>query len=593
MFRTRPSFLVLVVSLFLAGCGGGSTSPGSGQPANSKASPAVAVARADVEEAAKAAAANVAVVKRSSRGRSGSTAAPVILFEERHNSKAGQIQEAMAMLRLHDRYGLKNIALEGYLKDEPPINTEWMLKASNSASRPRVIISLLKEGEISSAEFMKLSFDDVKLHPIEKASEYNVGLSAEGEDAPILYLVAVAQKSLKQEHVPKLLAFKRKIQALPANSVAQSREQDKLMRFIVGVDPWANEKFAALSDPKKSMAMSGEQHLALAEEIEKRATQANLDIPSNQKSGMANYLAFWRGRMGASQTMVDSIVELANRPDVTVVVAPIGAFHTEGMCNLLEKANCPFAVLTPLSLKNDQNSGDLSGKAFERKYQRQSVFSEGLSKLLAPVFATRAKNKKPQNVLETEWFQAKTETYSFTDRIVRQVLGGPTTWNSSGDGKGPGGAPPPAAAGAGGSVGPPPNSGGGSAPPPAGSGGPLLFGFNNDDFHGKRVYVDPRRIEIVPAAPGSKRKAVLFPIIINRDDPDRRTELWVKATFSKEDAERRTAEELLAKALTEVQRERAPRTKAEDKIGRIQITDDIHAAVSKTRRGALSVSLGV
>jgi len=118
--------------------------------------------------------------------------------------------------------------------------------------------------------------------------------------------------------------------------------------------------------------------------------------------------------------------------------------------------------------------------------------------------------------------------------------------------------------------------------------------FSDDDLRGKRIRIDPRRIEVVPAAPGSKRNAVLFPIILNPDDSARRKELWVKAALTKEVDDRRSVENLLRDALQEIVREPPdPRDRAEDRRGRIQITDDVHAAVSETRQGAISVSLGV
>jgi hypothetical protein len=58
------------------------------------------------------------------------------------------------------------------------------------------LVSLLQEGEISSAEFMKLLYDDVRPHAVEKRGEYDVSISPKGEAAPDNYLLMIAEKSL-------------------------------------------------------------------------------------------------------------------------------------------------------------------------------------------------------------------------------------------------------------------------------------------------------------------------------------------------------------------------------------------------------------
>jgi hypothetical protein len=291
--------------------------------------------------------------------------------------------------------------------------------------------------------------------------------------------------------------------------------------------------------------------------------------------------------------MVAAIGDVARNPQVAMVAGLIGAFHTSGMSQQLGQMGVPYAVLRPLAMDNEKTAGSLGNAAFERKYGRKSVFSEGLGKQLMDTFP--ATKKKPQQVLQTEWFQAKSETYLMTDRIVRRVLA------LNGGGAGKGGGLPPRTGGGPGSSGPPPGgppSGGAAgaegAPPQPPSGGPPLWGFSDDDLHGKRVRVDPRRIEVVPAAPGSRRNAVLFPIVLNPDDPARRRELWVKAALTKDMDDRRSVEDLLRDALQDIVEEQpGPRERAEDRRGRIQITEDVHAAISESRQGAISVALGV
>lgn len=575
----------LIPIVFLAGCGG-SPSASAPQP----------VARPELRKVAQTASEALAKIQNS--GGSGNTFAPVILFEERHDLRAVQVQEAISMARMHDQFGMKDIALEGYLKDEGPVDTSWIKKACGSEganARARAVVSLLREGEISSVEFMKLVYDDIRLHAVEERSEYSVSVSAKGESAPYDYLIAIGEKTVPQSKYPELQAIDEQLKSLPKGSPEAKRVVQRLIDTILSGDPWAKEKYDLLNDPVKSQALSGEDHLALAEEIEKHAQQVGVSIGGDEKQAMEEYIKFWRGRMAASHTMVAAIRDVAKAPEVALVSGVIGAFHTSGMSQELGKMGVPYAILRPLGMDDKKTAGSLGNAAFERKYARKSVFSEGFGKQLMSVFPVA--NKKPQHVLQTEWFQAKSETYLMTDRIARRVLAA----NGGGVGKG-GGLPPSSGSIGGGSGGPPPSSppsGGGAAgsggtPPQPPSDSSPPFGFSDDDLNGRRARIDPRRIEIVPAAPGSKRNAVLFPIVFNPDDPARRKEFWVKAALVQEFDDRKSVEDLLRDALQDIVKEPAgPKEKAEDRRGRIQITEDVHAAISETRKGALSVALGV
>jgi hypothetical protein len=466
--------------------------------------------------------------------------ATIILFEERHNSRVAQLQEAIAMVRLHERYGLKDVPLEGYLQDGPQLDDGWARKlfgARSSVQRARTLVMLLREGEISSAEFMALMYDDLRLHAVENSNEYNVTASPAAEQAPIVYLYAIAQRSLGPGNEGELRQFQQRIAATPANSQARRAEQKKLIEYILSVDPWVHEKYQLLNDPKRSMALSGEEQQSLAEEIEEHARRSGATIEAADREAMRQYIAFWRGRMGASRTMVENTKRVATGSAVSVVAGPIGAFHTHGMVAMLREARCPFAVITPLAIKNDQTTGDLTD-GFDRKYEQRSVFSEGLSRMLEEAFpnAKTPRAKKPEPVLQQEWFQAKAQTYQFTEMIVEKVLAG-----------GAGAPPPPSGPGGGRAAMPP------SGRPPGGGGvGVPPYGFSDDDLRGAHVSVDPHSIEVVLAAPGSTRKAVLFPLVFHPDNAAKRRVIWVKASYSREPGDRRGTEDLLQDAIRAV-----------------------------------------
>ena len=95
-----------------------------------------------------------------------------LIFEEQHLSRTAQIQEAMSLVRLYRDVGLRHVVLEGYLQDRPAIRAGWAAERRlNEAVYLDVVTTLLRDGEISAAEFLKLTFDDVVLHPGETSSE--------------------------------------------------------------------------------------------------------------------------------------------------------------------------------------------------------------------------------------------------------------------------------------------------------------------------------------------------------------------------------------------------------------------------------------
>src|SRR5262245_61893280 len=59
----------------------------------------------------------------------------IFIFEEYHNSRVGQLQIATMLLRLHDRYRLKRIGLEGALQSPRPLDGAWFHNAGGPETR--------------------------------------------------------------------------------------------------------------------------------------------------------------------------------------------------------------------------------------------------------------------------------------------------------------------------------------------------------------------------------------------------------------------------------------------------------------------------
>jgi hypothetical protein len=314
----------------------------------------------------------VEVVGMTSGGEKG---APILILEELHNSRAGQVQHAISLVRLHDKYNLRLIGLEGYLKERPKIDTNWFKSPGNTpVEKARVTVRLLQEGEISAAEFMALTYDDISLIPVEDQAGYNVELGEGAIDA-VLNLSARIDSNLG-ENVRKKL------------------------------DEASNGK-----------PLSAEDQLSMAEDIERRRVERGIQLSASEQVAWASWLAFWRGRAGGNRTMFDSTVQATERLGAPIIAMNVGSAHTQGICKLLKASGYPFAVLTPTVTKDRNERGDLE-EGFDRKYKKMSVFSVGfLTEALQNSF------KKPEPSIPNSWFQAKAETYLFVDRIAAQILG--------------------------------------------------------------------------------------------------------------------------------------------------------------------------
>lgn len=515
--------------------------------------PSPPVLKTDIAAIASEACEGVGVVKETGEGVSG---APVVILEEDHSSRAGQIQHAITLVRLYNRHNLRHIALEGYLKERPPIETDWWQDASEGLEPSREVhvgVRLLREGEISAAEFMKLVYDDVNIIPVETISEYDKELSDDAATAPHLCLLKIAQESLGEEHVHDLMRFQEEIEG--ATGDGREQKTKEMFNYILSADPWAAETAKKLETMAAGQALSTGGHLDIARETQSRAEEKGVSLEPEEKQAMADYIAFFEARQKASTTMTRLTGETADQKNVTIIALNVGYAHTANICSRLRAVDRPFAVVRPLVLENGEHDGDLTWEMFDRKRQRVSVFSEGFTSVLMAAFPG-PEQKKPEPVLSEAWCQAKSELYLFTERITQGILGPPSP---------PEGGPP--------------------------------YGFADDEFDGRWVRIDPNRITIVPDDEETgEGRAVLFPVTLNPEDPRRRTEVWVKAGKGATEAsetEERDVEAMLFRALEDVQAEKAASAKAEDAAGRVQITLATTAACAKTQSAARAVRVTI
>jgi hypothetical protein len=467
----------------------------------------------DPSAAAKQAAEGAGQVQFSQAGNRG---APIFLLEEQHNSRLQQMQHALVMTRLHEKSGLVDVVLEGYLLDGNKVDLtpyRQMLRGLSPAQRAEIVVQLLKEGEISGAEFVGLVFDDVTLHPCEVKAQHGVTVSDQATKGMLGYLQAIARVDM----------------------------------------PWVQKKLEIIKDEKKMLAIGTFGQKALYESIRDYAAKKSVAVSESDKKGMDEYLAFWTGRAKADQTMFDVARSVADSKGKSAVVMNIGALHTKRQSELCTQEKRPFAVITPLAKVTDNKRSDLTNAMYERKLEQRSVFGSGLSKTIE----AGGHMKKPETVLAQEWFQTKSEIYSFVDRIAKHILA------AQGGGANPPGSPP--------------------APPVP------PFGFGKDDFQGKWIMIDPSRLALAPADTNDKKnRAVLIPIVFKESG---RT-LWAKAALlQSKGTDTRSVETILRGALDAVENEAKTPESAESPTGAIQVGVDVTAGFAETVERARMIQL--
>ncbi|MDR2014467.1 MAG: hypothetical protein LBP99_02430 [Azoarcus sp.] len=531
------------------------------------AMPSVGVHAANIinaKDVAKNVAKDVGTVKQTSSVVKG---VPIIVLDETHTLRVGQIEHAIVLNRLYWDYQLRDIALEGYLLERPDaVDTKWFKETTSgleTIDRARLAGQWLYDGEISAAEFIKLVFDDIKLHPIEVLADRGSELSEAAMGAPSRYLLTIAQLSLKESHRRELEGLRRKLDNAPENQKQAAAQ--KYVDFILSADPWTAKKDKELTAAMKDLSL--EKMLTAIEEIDQRAKQENAPLDADDRKAMAEAQKFWRGRVTASTTMLKNTIRIANGASVKIVAMNVGAAHTDGMVTMLTEQKRPFAVIHPLPMKPANSNDDMGFDAFQRKlkYPPLSVFSEGLMEDLFEIAPKTDKQKKPEPVVNVPWFKKKTQLYTIAYEITKafedeKVLGK--------------GSKPP------------------KIPEPP-------FGLSKDKLTSQYVSVNPNDISIVlddEKNPQSE-EVVLFKAVLNPNDSAMREEIWVKAARVGQygvvsTTERETVEKILKELLEKAQKDRSPRrTTTEDEKGRIQIDTKNRAVISRTKDAVMKTAV--
>lgn len=334
----------------------------------------------------------VVAVHQGSRGS-------VVLLEEEHTSRAGQIEIANILVRLYKRQGMRIVGLEG--STDSKLDAKWAVRMPPT-DRFRVASRLLGDGELSSAEFLASAFADVKVIGIDSPVDYKVDMQDRASVASVLYLVLIAQTSLNpaaQEKLGKLLEQKK---------IKEATE------FSINSDSWTKRVYATLTDRSRNPSI--EVELDKISSIEAEAKKRSVPIPPQLSQDLEELKAFLQAASRRSDYMVTQIARLATDPK-QVVAAIIGAGHTERMTKLLKAQGIAHAIVRPNAL-DQRSEGTVRSdeyQAYKRKLEGKSVDTRGLGAILD-------RQRKPPPVVAQPWLERKASIYQATLAVVDRVL---------------------------------------------------------------------------------------------------------------------------------------------------------------------------
>jgi hypothetical protein len=287
----------------------------------------------------------------------------ICVLEERHTSIPGQFEIALMLLRLHDKYGLRDIALEGLTKDKRFPSIKWfrdMGGPEDEELKNQILVGMLREGEISAVELIAMAFPDVVVHAADDPTAYRVEFTTKAATGSIAYLYKIALKSVGPEHYSRLQQLDRE------------KKHHELVEYVMSLDSWVKERYDQLN---KDTSRSIEDTQHILQEIEKRAASTGAQISDAERTSMSEAKAFFGAAGTRTRTMVDTTREIGSR--TPLIAMNVGAAHTDEIVRMLRGTKATFGVLKPLSLAQNSDAAELSFEAFERKNKSLSVSFSG------------------------------------------------------------------------------------------------------------------------------------------------------------------------------------------------------------------------
>ncbi|MDQ4038552.1 MAG: hypothetical protein M3313_09430, partial [Actinomycetota bacterium] len=290
--------------------------------------------------------------------------------------------------------------------EKPPPDLTWFTSLPDASARTAVALQLLKQGEVSAAEFVAMVLPGFQLHPIEHDNEYQVDMSDAAEMSYTGYLVAIAATTMTPD------------QNAHADALLTQNKYEEAIRFIVNANPWTSQRYQILE--RRVPIVTTDEIRNLGAELEVKAQEVGADV-ADYREGLQAARTFWDTAEKRSATMAANTAGLATArvDDCAPITMDIGAGHTTEVTGFLSQRNMSYAVVSPLSLSSDSNNGDLDPETtYGRKVKSQSVDPAGT------IGAFLDGRRKPPPSSQTDWFKTKAELSYATVVIARAAAAG-------------------------------------------------------------------------------------------------------------------------------------------------------------------------
>jgi hypothetical protein len=469
-------------------------------------------------------------------GTKGTSRPLVVVLDEQHASRVGQVQIAMMLNRLYHQDNLRQLALEGAVVEKKTPDVGWFTSKPDAGIRTAVALQLLRQGEVSAADFAAMVLPGFTEQPIEKDDQYEVELSAKANQSYTGYLVAIATTTMTSDEITK------------AHGLLDQKKNDEAIQFIVGTNSWTSQRYQILN--RAAPHVTTQEMQQLGTDLEQKATEVNADV-ADYRTDLQAAREFFDTAAQRSGTMAENTLKIAT--DSVGKCAPIamdiGADHTTDITGFLSQKNMSYAAVSPLSLSlaTDANSGDITLDAFDRKSKGQSVDpAGGLGSFIDG-------RRKPPPVIDQDWLKAKADLTYAAVVIARAAA-----------------------------------AGGGQQPPFGLDQGKLGLGGPSGPTS---ITIDLSSIQVVPNE-DTKRNDILFKVTMVKQ---KNLTLWMKAGVVTNTADPSSTEQSLEKALKAMLDELATQdTPTEDPTDPPKVVDlsgDVKAAVGKSRNEVAATKL--
>jgi hypothetical protein len=494
----------------------------------------------------------------------------IFVLEEQHASLVGQLQQAVMLLRLKKLFGVRHIALEGYLPDQLSKTAPYLesLPVQLDEGQVASLLDSLSSGNIGAGEFAAAVLK-MKIPAVERSNEYFLPQNKLSGVASFFILRQIAANHLKNASLDdatlsRLAQLKNSID-LTKDKKQKEEKIFELQKQIILADPWAAKRLSV----DKCEFKSTEDEIRIIKEVRDEATRIGIESEQRLTDALNENIRFLEARSAASKTMVTNALSIANT-QASPIALIIGAAHTERVFSLLKEAKRSTTVMRNLALARCDHSSDMDYNTYEAVQQGRSVGDGAADSWLAGSWlaGTFGAKIRPQPRIGLPVNQAKDELYSTLSQLGDSVLR-PAAAGGSGGGDRPGGVK---------------NLAGASPDPKKIDPKTLLAAFAQEFAKRNYKYVAPDISEAVVGFDRNSKKTVLV-IPINLTDPSRpetKTTRWFKLEINRAEREERVkaGDDFLAlverRLLDRIERtEKDLKEKIEQKAERVKSVIDV------------------